>query len=66
MNRKVHLLDIHKSALFPNEIAKFKEEITKQKNNTVCMDLSTMGIAKKGAIAMQTDGFYLLEEQLDV
>lgn len=66
VKRRLHLLDVYRSCLSTAEIAKYKEEITKQKNNPVCDNLTTIEVATKGAQAMQADGFRLVEGQLDV
>lgn len=66
VKRRLHLLDVYRSRLSTREIAKYKEEITKQKNNPVCDDLTTVEVAARGAEAMRTDGFQLVEDQLDV
>ena len=66
VKRKLHLLDVYRSRLSVNEIAKYKREITKQKNNPVCDNLTTAEVAAKGAEAMRVVGFRLVEDQLDV
>lgn len=42
------------------------EQITKPKNKPICKNLSTIQVAAIGVDVMRTDGFHLLEEQLDV
>lgn len=66
IKRKTHLLDVYRSRMSTGEIVKYKEQITKQKNNPVCRDLSTAEVAAKGAQAMQADKFQLVKEQLNV
>lgn len=66
VKRRLHLLDVYKSCLSIGEIGKYKDEITKQKNNPVCNNLTTIEVATKGAEAMRADGFRLVEDQLDV
>ncbi len=66
VKRRLHLLDVYRSRLSTGEIAKYKKEITKQKNNPVCNNLTTVEVATKGAEAMEADGFRLVEDQLDV
>ena len=66
VKRKTHLLDVYKSCMSTGEIVKYKGQITKQKNNPVCRNLSTAEVAAKGAEAMQADKFQLVKEQLNV
>lgn len=66
VKRRLHLLDVCKSCLSTGEIKKYKEEITKQRNNPVCKNFTTVEVAIKGVEAMQADGFRLVEDQLDV
>lgn len=66
VKRRVRLLDVNRSSLSAEEIAVYKDQITKQKNNLVCENLTTAQVAMKGAEAMQEDGFRLVEDQIDV
>ena len=64
--RKVYLLDKNRSCLFSGEIKRFKEEITKQKNNPICTQLSTIEVANIGADDMKSDNFCMAKEKIDV
>lgn len=64
--RKVLLMDKRRSILLASEIKKFKNEITKQKNNPICKQLTTTEVAVIGASQMKKDNFSLVKEQIDV
>ncbi len=64
--RKVYLLDKNRSYLSLEEIKKFKDEITRQKNNPICSQLSTIQVANLGVAAMKRDNFCMAKEKIDV
>lgn len=64
--KKVYLLDKNRSCLSSEEIEKFKKEITKQKNNPICKEFSTIEVANIGADNMKSDNFCMAKEKIDV
>ena len=65
MNKSL-LFDKKRSTLSPSEIKKYKGEITKQRNSSVCKDLTTFEVTRIGVEAMKKDGFKITKEKLDV
>lgn len=64
--KSISLFDKNISCLFDSDITKFKNEITKQKNNPVCPNLSTFEVAQKGVALMVNDNFCLVKDGFDV
>ena len=56
------LEDIYKSTLTKKDVKKYKKEITKESVKSVTKE-NTFNLARKGNLAMQEDGFSLMEDE---
>lgn len=62
----VRIIDSRRSYMSTKEVHQYKEEITNQKNNPVCKEMTTLQVLKNGSKSMKKNEFCLVRGQLDV